>query len=57
MAASVGRWLAVVSKTWPFIHPGTVFELEVRWWCYYVRAARQIVAENEKAAASMRESR
>jgi len=33
-----------VSKHWPFIHPGTVLELEVEWWAYYVRAAQQIDA-------------
>jgi len=38
-----------VSKHWPFIHPGTVEDLDVRWWAYYVRAAQQIDAATRDA--------
>lgn len=38
----MGRWLALVSKHWPFINPDTIDDLDVRWWAYYVRAAQQI---------------
>jgi hypothetical protein len=36
---SIREWLALISHRWPFIHPGTVEGLQLRWWVYYVRAA------------------
>jgi hypothetical protein len=46
--------MAFISHRWPFIHPGTLDQIDIAWWAYYVRAAQAVIdaqAKTVKAGA------
>lgn len=49
MDEMIGEWLAYLSQRWPSITWETIQTMPIEWLSYYIRAAKAIIAAEERA--------